>query len=105
MKRQSQNCYKSIHGCGNCDEADIQESITMDTQRYQLLDNDETVLEVNTIGDTEEDENCDFHHMVKYMLSKCLRQQTETNHLFMNKNLKEVAAAMRQFKSATASQG
>ena len=36
---------ESIHGCGDCDEADVREWITMDSsdQGYQLLDDDKIV--------------------------------------------------------------
>ena len=106
---------ESIHGCGDCDEADVREWITMDSsdQGYQLLDDDEivrAVTDVNTVGDTEEDnqdDDCDVqevaipsHGEVLDMLSKCLpwvEQQTETSaaHLFMYINLIEMAAAKR----------
>ena len=108
---------ESIHGCGDCDEADVREWITMDSsdQGYQLLDDDEivrAVTDVNTVGDTEEDnqdDDCDVqevaipsHGEVLDMLSKCLpwvEQQTETSaaHLFMYKNLIEMAAANRSY--------
>ena len=76
---------ESIHGCGDCDEADVREWITMDSsdQGYQLLDDDEivrAVTDVNTVGDTEEDnqdDDCDVqevaipsHGEVLDMLSK-----------------------------------
>ena len=82
-------------------------------QGYQLLDDDEivrAVTDVNTVGDTEEDnqdDDCDVqevaipsHGEVLDMLSKCLpwvEQQTETSaaHLFMYKNLREMVAAKR----------
>lgn len=78
---------KCIDGCGDCDEVDVREWITMDSsdQGYQLLDDDEivrAVTDANTTGDTEEDEQCDkcdveevaipSHGEVLDMLSKCL---------------------------------
>ena len=106
---------KCIDGCGDCDEVDVREWITMDSsdQGYQLLDDDEivrAVTDADTTGDTEEDEQCDecdveevaipSHGEVLDMLSKCLpwvEQQSETSaaHLFMYKNLLEMAAAKR----------
>ena len=105
---------ESIHGCGDCDEADVREWITMDSsdQGYQVL-NDEivrAVTDVNTADDTEEVKQHDegdveevaipSHGEVLDMLSKCLpwvEQQPERSaaHLFMYKNLIEMAAAKR----------
>ena len=82
-------------------------------QGYQLLNDDEivrAVTDANTADDTEEVEQhdeCDVeevaipsHGEVLDMLSKCLpwvEQQPETSaaHLFMYKNLIEMAAAKR----------
>ena len=82
-------------------------------QGYQLLDDDEivrAVTDANTADYTEEDkqhDECDVeevaipsHGEVLDMLSKCLpwveqQQGTSAAHLFMYKNLIEMAAAKR----------
>ena len=101
---------ESIHGCGDCDEANVREWIAMDSsdQGYELLDDDEII---RTVTDTVDEEQCDMegdvqempipsHGEVQEMLTKCLpwvEQQPETTatHLFIYKYLLEMAAAKR----------
>ena len=109
---------ESIHGCGDCDEADVREWITMDSsdQGYQLLNDDEivrAVTDVNTADDTEEVkqyDECDVeevaipsHGEVLDMLSKCLpwvEQQPETSSPVYVQKLNRNGSSKEKLKSA-----